>query len=143
MTLHVVQFLGFFFSQENSRFFFGGFKLADFPSAATTDNAAKYCKSLGTGTGSLPSRGELYLIDKAIGKGKISGLPSYLQTEDALGLKYAYFWSSSQENAAKAYSMNLYKTQLSKDHGSTSDKSTTYYVCPVMYFDKDGHSVNP
>ena len=26
ITLHEVQFLGFFFSQENSRFFFGGFK---------------------------------------------------------------------------------------------------------------------
>lgn len=117
--------------------------LAAFPSATTTDNAAKYCKSLGTGTGSLPSRGELYLIDKAIQKGKIYGLPSYSQTEDAAGLKYSYFWSSSQENTAKAYSMDLYKTQLSKDHGSTSDKSSKFYVCPVMYFDKDGHSVNP
>ena len=94
--------------------------MAAFPSATATDNAAKYCKSLGTG--SLPSRGELYLSDKAIGKGKISGLPSYSQ---------------------KAYSMNLYKTQLSKDHGYTSEKSSKFYVCPVMYFDKDGHSVNP
>ena len=115
--------------------------MAAFPSATATDNAAKYCKSLGTG--SLPSRGELYFRDNAIGKGKMSGLPSSSQTEDALGLKYAYFWSSSQENAAKAYSMNLYKTQLSKDHGYTSEKSSKFYVCPVMYFDKDGHSVNP
>ena len=116
--------------------------LAAFPSATATDNAAKYCKSLGTG--SLPSRGELYLIDKAIGKGKISGLPSYSQTEDLVGVfKLAGFWSSSQESTDKSYYMNLYQRQLNKDHGYTSEKSSQFYVCPVMYFDKDGHSVNP
>ncbi|MGP1458093.1 MAG: hypothetical protein ACTTKL_02135 [Treponema sp.] len=111
--------------------------LTAYPSAAAADNAAKYCKSLGTGF--LPSRGEMYLIDKAIRNGKIYGLPSYSQTDDTLGLKFAGFWSSSQESTNKSYYMNLYKTQLSQDHGYTGDKSTAFYVCPVMYFDKDGH----
>ena len=128
--------------------------LSEHSTDTDADNAAKHCKKISADS-YLPSEAEIFLIHNAICDGKITGLPTSVQTETLnLGPQFgskknAYFWTSTQQNKDNAYAVSLYKYDGiwggEKDAKSKTEavaERKAAYVCPIIYYDDNGKALD-
>lgn len=118
--------------------------LATHSSDNHTNNVAKYCKSISS-NGYLPSEAEAFLIFKAIRDKKLTGIPSFSQTENIGGGFFAgqvaYFWTSTQSDASKAYVINFVQDAVYGGKHEKEKINAAAFVCPIVYYDDDGKVV--